>query len=311
MAMQMTDRRIWAVVLVISLCWGTSPVVVRIALREGLGPFTIGAAGSLIAAFGVLIMMAVLRRPNLIGRNELRVGAVLSVLSVLIPSQTRNLALQHASAGFVILVNVLIPIVTVVFAHFMLSDERIRLSTVVGLLLGLAGAGVLVLGGDSGIAEGGNPRLAGLFSMIRITSIGLASVFAKRYSGQYSVLGVTGVQLGLGAAGLTVSSVLVEGIPDALTRVGGLSLLYVGTVGSLVPLGLYYFLIRHVTVTYSTVISYIIPLVAVFTGVVVLDEQLQPGIVLGGALVVAAVVTKDLLRTREAGRQATRSEEDR
>ena len=311
MAFQMTDRRIWAVVLVISLCWGTSPVVVRIALREGLGPITIGAAGSLIAASGVLIMMLVLRRPNLIGRNELRIGAVLSVLSVLIPSQTRNLALQHASAGFVILVNVLIPIVTVVFAHFMLTDERIRLSTVAGLLLGLAGAGILVLGGDSGIAEGGNPRLAGAFSMIRVTSIALASVFAKRYSGQYSVLGVTGVQLGLGAAGLTVSAVLVEGIPDALTRVGGLSLLYVGTVGSVVPLGLFYFLIRHVTVTYSTIISYIIPLVAVFTGVVVLDEQLQPGIVLGGGLVVVAVVTKDLLRTREARGQPTGSDADR
>lgn len=309
--MQMTDRRIWAVVLVISLCWGTSPVVVRIALREGLGPITIGAAGSLIAATGVLIMMLVLRRPNLIGRNELRIGAVLSVLSVLIPSQTRNLALQHASAGFVILVNVLIPIVTVVFAHFMLSEERIRFSTVVGLLLGLGGAGILVLGNDSGIAEGGDPQLAGLFSMIRVTSIALASVFAKRHSGHYSVLGVTGVQLGLGAAGLTVSAVLVEGVPDALTQTGGLSLLYVGSMGSLVPLGLYYYLIRHVTVTYSTIISYIIPLVALFTGVVVLDEQLQPGIVFGGALVVAAVVTKDLLRTKEARVQATQNEEDR
>ena len=303
MAVQMTDRRIWAVVLLISLGWGTSPVAVRIALREGLGPFTIGAAGSLIAAAGVAIIMVALRRPNLIGRPELRIGAVLSVFSVLIPSQTRNLALQHASAGFVILVNVLIPIVTVVFAHFMLSDERIRPSTVVGLLLGLLGAGILVLGGDSGIAEGGNPRLAGLFSFLRVVAIALASVVAKRYSGQYSVLGVTGVQLGLGAVGLAASALLVEGIPDALTRVGGLSLLYVGSMGSLIPLGLYYFLIRHVTVTYSTIISYIVPLVAVSTGVAVLGEQLQPGIVLGGALVVTAVVTKDLLRTREARQQ--------
>ena len=311
MALQMTDRRIWAVVLLISLGWGTSPVVVRIALREGLGPLTVSAAGSLIAACGMLIVMAVLRRPDLIGPNELRIGAVLSVVSVLIPSQTRNLALQHASAGFVILVNVLIPIVTVVFAHFMLSDERIRLSTVIGLLLGLGGAGILVLGGDSGIAEGGNPQLAGLFSMVRVTSVALASVLAKRYSGRYSILGVTGVQLGLGAVGLTVSAVLVEGIPGEITRVGGLSLLYVGSIGSLIPLGLYYFLIRHVTVTYATIVSYIIPLVAVFAGVVVLDEQLQPGIILGGSLVVAAAVTKDLLRTREAGRQSTRSEEDR
>ncbi len=299
-----TSRHIWTVVLLISLGWGTSPVVVRIALREGLGPFTIAAAGSIIAAGGMVIMLIVLRRPNLIGSSEIRIGAVLSVLSVLIPAQTRNLALQHASAGFVILVNVLIPIVTVVFAHFMLDDEGIRLSTVVGLLLGLAGATILVLGGDSGIADGGNPQLAGFFSMIRIVAIGLGAVFAKRYSGQYSVLGVTGVQLGLGAVGLTVSALVIEGIPDAVTRVGGLSLLYVGTIGSLLPLVLYYFLLRHVTVTYSTIISYTIPLVAVSTGIVVLGEQLQPGLILGGGLVVAAVVVKDLLRAREAGQHA-------
>ena len=299
-----TSRHIWTVVLLISLGWGTSPVVVRVALREGLGPFTIAAAGSIIAAAGMVIMLIVLRRPNLIGSSEIRIGAVLSVLSVLIPAQTRNLALQHASAGFVILVNVLIPIVTVVFAHFMLDDEEIRPSTVVGLLLGLAGATILVLGGDSGIADGGNPQLAGFFSMIRIVAIGLGAVFAKRYSGQYSVLGVTGVQLGLGAVGLTVSALVIEGIPDAVTRVGGLSLLYVGTIGSLLPLVLYYFLLRHVTVTYSTIISYTIPLVAVSTGIVVLGEQLQPGLILGGGLVVAAVVVKDLLRAREAGQHA-------
>lgn len=302
MAVHMTDRRILAMVLLISFGWGTSPVAVRIALREGLGPITIAAAGSLIAAIGVMIMMVVLRRPNLIGPIELRIGAVLAVLGVLIPSQTRNLALQHASAGFVTLVNILIPIVTVLIAHFVLPEEQMKPSILLGFILGLGGAGILFLGGDSGIAEGGDPPLAGLFSMIRIVSIAVAAVYAKRYAGQYSVLGVTGVQLALGAAGLAASAVLLEGIPPSVSRVGGLSLLYVGSLGSLVPLGLYYFLLRHVTVTYSTIISYIVPLIAVVTGIVVLSEQLQPGIVLGGTLVLAGVVTTDLLRIRNARR---------
>ncbi len=305
MTKRVTSRHIWAAVLLISLGWGTSPVAVRIALREGLGPFTVAAAGALIATTGMAVMLMVLRRPHLIGPRELRIGAVLAMLSVLIPAQTRNLALQHASAGFVILMNVLIPIVTVVFAHFMLADERIRSSAVVGLFLGTAGAAILVLGGDSGIAEGGNPRLAGLFSTIRIVAIGLGAVFAKRHASRYSVLGVTGVQLGLGAAGLTVVALLVEGIPDAITRVGALSLLYIGTIGALLPLGLYYFLLRHVTVTYSTIISYTIPLVAVSAGIIVLGEQLQPGLILGGGLIVAAVVMKDILRWRAARQTAT------
>jgi len=65
------------------------------------------------------------------------------------------------------------------------------------------------------------------------------------------------------------------------------------------PVVLYYWLIRHVTVTYSTIIGYIVPLVAVGVGVVALGEQLQPGIVVGGALILAGVIVTDRLRNRQ------------
>ena len=63
---------------------------------------------------------------------------------------------------------------------------------------------------------------------------------------------------------------------------------------------LYFWLIRHVTVTYSTIIGYIIPLVAVAVGVLVLDEELQPGILIGGALILSGVFVTDRIRLRRA-----------
>ena len=300
---RMADHRIWALVLIISIGWGSSPVAVRIALREGLGPITIASASSLIAAGAVMILMASLRRGKLVGRLEWRIGAVLSVLSVLLPFQTRNMALENASAGFVTLISTLIPLVTVVVAHFMLADERMELVIVVGLLLGLGGVAVLLLGGDSGIAEGGNPPLAGMFGLISVVSVSFGAVYAKRYAGRYSVLGVTIVQLVIGAAALSLLALLVEGVPADPSMAGRLSLLYVGLVGTFVPLGLYYFLIRHVTVTYSTIIGYVVPFIGVFAGVLVLDEQLQPGIVIGGALVLLGVVITDLVRVRDSRRE--------
>ena len=301
-----SDRRVWALVLLISFGWGSSPIAVRMALREGLGPITIAAASSLIAAVAVIFLIAGRRRGTLVGPLELRMGAVLSVLSVLLPYQTRNLALENASAGFVSLVNALIPLVTALVAHFMLANERLKVVTVVGLLLGLGGVAVLLLGGDSGVAEGGNPLLAGLFVLVSVVSVSVAAVYAKRYAGQYSVLGVTGVQLAIGCVALSLLALAIEGVPATPSMTGQLSLLYVGSLGTLVPLGLYYFLIRHVTVTYSTIIGYIVPFIAVSAGVVMLDEQIQPGIVVGGALVLLGVVVTDLIRIRDSRRQPAR-----
>ena len=178
---------------------------------------------------------------------------MLSILVVLLPYQTRNLALDNASAGFVALVSALIPLGTAVVAHFMLSNERLKAPILVGLMLGLGGVAVLLLGGDSGIAEGGNPPVAGVFALASVVSVSVAAVYAKRYAGHYSVLAVTGVQLALGGAGLALIALILEGIPDSISPAGGISVAYVGLMGNLVPLALYFLLIRHVTVTYSAI----------------------------------------------------------
>lgn len=300
--LEFSNRAVWAVLLVISLGWGTSPVAVRIALGEGFGPITVSAAASLIAGAGVFAFIAAVRKGALIGRIELRIGLVLSVVSVLLPFYARNTALDNASAGFVTLISALIPLTTAGIAHFALA-ERLEPAAFAGLLLGLGGVAVLLLGGDSGIAEGGNPPVAGLFGLLSVSSVSVAAVYAKRWAGQYSVLGVTGVQLAVGSAALAAAALAVEGPPVCCTTAGVLSLIYVGLPGSLAPLALYYLLIRYVTVTYSTIIGYIIPVVAVFTGVVVLDERLQPGIVIGGLLVLLGVVVTDLDRIRGGRRQ--------
>ncbi|MDE0644296.1 MAG: DMT family transporter [bacterium] len=300
MSLRITNRRIWVILAIISLCWGTSPIAARIGIREEIGPSTLAAGASLVAAGGVWLMIALLRRGNLVGPIELRVGLVLSVLSVFLPQQARYIALANASAGFVTLVTALIPLATALIAHIALSEERLSWSTAVGLLLGLLGIAALILIGDAGIIEGGDPILAGLLSLAGVVLVSSASVYAKRYAGQYSVLGVTGVQLVLGSAAQWVVALIVDGSPFGHSTTGLLTIVYAGLIGTFVPLSLYYFLLRHVSVVFSSIIAYLIPLVAVFFGVLILDEQLQPGILIGGALVLSGVVVTDLVRLRSS-----------
>jgi drug/metabolite transporter (DMT)-like permease len=58
-------------------------------------------------------------------------------------------------------------------------------------------------------------------------------------------------------------------------------------------------------VTYSTIIGYIIPFIAVVLGWLLLDEQIGWGILVGGALILIGVVITDLIRIRQARREAS------
>ena len=69
---------------------------------------------------------------------------------------------------------------------------------------------------------------------------------------------------------------------------------------TILPFILWYWLIRHVTATYAAATGYVVPLIAVIVGVVLLDEQVQPGIAIGGALILAGVILTDRLERRRS-----------
>ena len=292
------QSRIWTVLLLTSIGWGTGGVMTRVAFDNGLEPYSVVAISSVIAAMAVIGYAVAVRHGFKVGALGWRVGAVMSVMSVTIPFLSRNLALQYASAGFVGLASALVPLATAIAAHFMLTNEPFDRTTVTGLLVALAGVAVLVLSGDAGIGEGGRPELAGVLALAGVVSVALGGVYAKRHAGGYSPLAVAGVQFVLGAAITTVLMLIVEGTPSNPTAAGWGSLVYIAIVATFMPVALYYWLLRHVTVTYSALIGYVIPLIAVAVGVIALDEELQPGIVAGGVLILAGVVMTDRARRR-------------
>jgi drug/metabolite transporter (DMT)-like permease len=298
--MPVAQHRIWSVMVITSIGWGTSGVLTRAAFAEGMEPFAVVAISSAIAAVAVVAYATAVRHGFAVGATGWRIGAIMSVLSVTIPFLSRNLALENASAGFVGLASALVPLATAATAHFVLADEPFDRTTIGGLLVALAGVAVLVFSGDAGIGEEGRPLLAGFFSLLGVVSVAVGSVFAKRHAGEYSPLAVAGVQFVLGAVITTLLMLLIEGVPAAPTAKAWGSLGYIAIVSTFVPVVLYYWLLRHVTVTYSSVIGYVIPLIAVVVGIVVLDEQLQPGIVVGGILILAGVVMTDRARIRRA-----------
>lgn len=291
-------RTVWLAITAASLGWGTAGVATRIALDEGVTPYRLASYRSLFAVVVIVVFLSVRRRRMPRGEIVWKVGLLMGISNLAAPFIFSTLALQHAGAGFVGLMTALIPLVTAAVAHFTPLDERLSVAKTLGLLIGFAGVATLLLSGDSGLAEGGQPLLAGLLALGAILSISIGSLYAKFHAGEYDAIDVTGVQHAAGAVIIAVLMAIIEGGPRAETAAAFSALAYMALFSSFIPMMLYYWLLKKVSATYASLAGYVIPVVALTAGVVFLDEQLQPGIVAGGLLILIGVLITDRAERR-------------
>ncbi|MEE9298466.1 MAG: DMT family transporter [Acidimicrobiia bacterium] len=291
-------RRVWLAMIIASLGWGTAGVATRVALDEGVTPYRLASYRSLLAVVAVLLYLVVARRGLPTGEVVWKVGLAMGLSNLAMPFIFSNLALQRASAGFLGLMTALIPLITAAVAHFALADERLSVVKTLGLLIGFSGVAVLMLSGDSGLAEGGSPLTAGLLGLGAVVSISVGSIYAKHHAGAYEPIDVTGVSFGFGVVIIAVTTLVVEGGPAAETGAAWAVLVYMALASTVLPMLLYYWMLRKISATYASLMGYVIPVIAVTAGIVLLDEQLQPGIVWGGLLILIGVLVTDRAERR-------------
>jgi drug/metabolite transporter (DMT)-like permease len=286
-------QRIWLAIIVASLGWGTAGAATRGVLNEDVTPYRLAAYRASLAVIVVVVFLVATRRRMPRDAVTWKVGFVMGTSNLAVPFITSTIALQYAGAGFLGLMTALIPLVTAAVAHFLPLDERLTLVKIAGLLIGFCGVAVLLLSGDSGLAEGGRPLVAGLLGLVAVTSISVGSLYAKYRAGEYDALDVTGLQHAIGAIVIAIAMLLVEGGPRMETGRAWVLLGYMAVFSSFVPMMLYYWLLRRVTATYASLAGYVIPIIAIVAGIVFLGEQLQAGIVLGGLLILIGVIVTD------------------
>src|SRR3989304_3267520 len=150
-------RRVWLALLIASLGGGTAGVATRVVLDEGVGPYTVAALRSALAAV-VVVVFLVARRSGLPRSPEAwKVGLAMGI---------SKLALPHPAP----------------------PEERLSTMKGAGLILGFAGVAALLGSGDSGLAGGGKPVVAGFLSLVAVASIAVGGVYAKHHAGAYQPL---------------------------------------------------------------------------------------------------------------------------
>ena len=281
----------WGVPLAwLTLCvvWSSTWLAIKIGLRD-LPPISFVAIRFLIA---IIVLVAVsIGRTHLVprGRNDYVVLAVTGVLMFAVNYTLLFWAELHVSSGLAAVLQASIPIFGMMFAHWMLPDEPLRLPKLAGAIIALGGVIVIcarLLGFNGPLAFWG-----GVAVVVGAASAAFANVLVKARSMQLAPAMLAAWQMIFGTAPLLLLGLAVDGNPVRFhwTVSSVFCLLYLAVIGSALTFLLLYWLLPRLTVAQLQSISLITPPGAVMLGWLLGGETFPLSSLLGTALVLVGV----------------------
>ena len=274
--------------LTLCIVWSSTWLAIKIGLRD-LPPISFVAIRFLIA-IAVLLAVSIGRARLLpLRRKDYVVLAITGILMFAVNYTLLFWAELHVSSGLAAVLQATIPIFGMIFAHWMLPDEPLRLEKLAGAIIALGGVAVIcarLLGFHGSLAFWG-----GVGVVIGAASAAFANVLVKARSIQLAPAMLAAWQMIFGVAPLLVLGFAVDGNPVRFhwTAMALFCLLYLAVIGSALTFLLLYWLLPRMTVARLQSISLITPPGAVMLGWSLGGETFPLSSLLGTVFVLTGV----------------------
>jgi drug/metabolite transporter (DMT)-like permease len=281
----MKSRLVW---LLLCLIWGSTWLFIKLGLND-LPPFIFAGIRFVIAS---TILFAIIKARRLSLPRTRADWMLLAITGVLSFSFNYGLVFwgeQYVSSGLAALLQATIPAFGLVIAHFYLPGERLTTVKILGVVLGVAGVGVVF---SNQLRVAGPQALAGCAALVFGSACAAyANVLVKARGSNLNPAILAGGQMVFGLVPLLLVGILLEGNPLQFrwTRMAIIALFYLAIVGSVIAFLSYYWLVQHMDVTKTMLIALVTPVIAVALGVIVLHEELNWRTFAGGAMIMSGI----------------------
>lgn len=282
--------RFWA----LGLIWGTSFLWIKIAVAD-VTPVVLVGWRTLSATLGLAAVLAFnpaarLSRAEL--RRSLWIFAILGFSNVALPFVLISWAEQYLGSGLAAILNSTVPLFTIVLAPLFLADDPFTLPRLGGLLVGFAGVVVLL---SPDLQSGGQSLAAPGAMLLAAAAYAASGVFARRKARHLPPQSQAFLQTAMAA--LYVWLLILFTQPATIwpaKPITWLALLWLGLLGSCLAYLLQFVLLHSVGPTRTSLVTYVLPMVAVVLGVVFLNERLYWQALVGGALILSGIAVVNL-----------------
>lgn len=274
----------WMGVLLIVISaasFGALPIFIRLAYRTGADPTTLLVLRYSIAAVVMVAIMFARKTP--LPRGRILLGLVLmGAVGYVGQSFAYFTALTMASASLVALLLYLYPaIVTMLSALFF--KERLTAAKVGALTLALVGTALT-------IGPAGSGRVPGI--LLAIAAAVIYSVYilvGSRIIPHASAIAASTTVI-TAAAAVYIGIVAVRGPTFPQTFSGWADIFAIALVSTVLPIVTFLAGLERVGPTRASTLSTFEPVMSVMLAILILGETISPLQVLGGALILAAVI---------------------
>lgn len=270
------------------IIWGSTYLAIRLAVAV-VPPFLLAGVRSVLAG-SILVGWALLRGEPRPRRPQVMAALATGALFFLVGHGGLFWAEQRVASGPAALMTAT--------EHFWLLIAGLLVGQVVatrrawsGVAVGLAGVGLLTLGGS---AKGGVDAVGAAVLLVAAAAWGVGTLYftgerkprSQPFAAGIPLLGGGALLLGLS----TVSGEPARFAPGDVTPVAVGALLYLVVFGSVVAFTAYSWLVEREGPSRALSFTYVNPLVAVLLGALFAHEPLTPRIAAAAAAIVAAVV---------------------
>ncbi|SEP22026.1 PEP-CTERM protein-sorting domain-containing protein [Halogranum amylolyticum] len=274
--------------------WGFSFPAIDVGL-ESLEPVLFAAFRYDVAAV-LLLAYAVTRTRRWRPADRANLAAVLAGGVFLVAGNALLfVGQQTVPSGVAAIMQSLVPIVTSLWALAILPEERVSPVGAVGILLGFLGVGLIVRPDPSNLL--GADGVGRLLVLGQVVSVSLGGVLVQRAEPTLDRAALSGWSMLVGGLLLHAGSLAVgESLAFPATVRAQVAVGYLGVFATAVAFFIYFTLLEVRGALETSLVAYLVPVVATVAGVFLLDESITPLTIVGFLVVFAGFV---VLKRRE------------
>jgi drug/metabolite transporter (DMT)-like permease len=284
--------KLWTALIALYIVWGSTYLAIRFAV-ETIPPFMHASLRFLISGAILFAWRRLAGDPTPTASNW-KSTAIVGTLLLLGGNGLVALAERTVPSGIAALMISTSPFWLVMFESFRTGGSKPNWQSILGLIIGFTGVFILI--GPAEITGAG--QKVDTFGTILLLCApflwSLGSIYARGADMPKSTLMSTGMQMLTGAVSLFIVSVVTGELNGfsfgTVSMRSWWGLIYLITFGSLVGFVSYGWLLHNAPVSLLSTYAYVNPVVAVFLGWLLANEELNARIAVASAIIIGAVI---------------------
>lgn len=271
----------WILLAVLALIWGSSFILIKKGL-VGLTPYQLGSLQMLFAASFLVIIG--FRSIAKIPFHQWKYIALTALFGTFIPAYCFALAETNIESSVTSVLNSLTPLNALILGILVFKLEYKR-AQVIGVIIGFIGTALLILNGA--MHHPGQNYFYATFAILGALCYGINVNLVKKYLSDLSPLSITTgnfLVMSIPAAIILYGSGFFEIAHFPQVQHSAWFILILGVAGTGIANILFFKLIQMSSPVFATTVTYLIPIVAFFWGV--LDGELLTFVQCIGAAVI-------------------------